>query len=333
MRLRLSILVLMISLFIASSAAALPYSALYVFGDSLSDQGNFFAVTADSPIGQRPPLEYTDGTNTGRFTNGLNYIDRLAAELGLASMPSRLGGTNFAYGGARAYYHPFLPPGIGSLEDQFATFSTLTGGNADPDALHVVWVGANDVADFLIGQPADEPAGEPVDLNRSLNTLVGVVDELALAGAKSILVPNIPDLGLVPRFMAISGEFSALATEASAAFNAGLESQLITLESTYSDVDFFRFDTFGFLQEVFNDPASSGFTNVTDPCYSEFVMPGGTTCVDPDEYLSWDGFHPTTAAHQILGTRMAATVVPEPSTGLLLAFGIIAIARVKRKND
>ncbi len=305
MKLRLSFIVLLFSFFIASSAAALPFSALYILGDSLSDQGNFFAATAGSPTGPTPPLEYTDGTNFGRFANGLNYIDRLAAELGLTSMPLLLGGTNFAFGGARATYHPFLPPGIGSLEEQFAIFSAFTGGIADPDALHVVWVGANDVADFL-------GFGDRVpDLNDSLDALAGVVEGLAMAGAKSILVPNVPDLGIVPRIMALTGGLpNPVATAASADFNAGLKSRLITLASAYDDVDFFRFDTFGFLQEVVADPGSLGFTNVADPCYSEFVMPGGTTCANPDEYLSWDGFHPTSAAHQILGVRMAVTVVP-----------------------
>ena len=62
-------------------AAAGPFSELFVFGDSLSDQGNVSLLTG----GLIPPNEYTDGTYHGRFTNGLNYIDRLAANLGLTS--------------------------------------------------------------------------------------------------------------------------------------------------------------------------------------------------------------------------------------------------------
>lgn len=47
---------------------------------------------------------YTDGTNTGRFTNGLNYADRLADSFGLTLTPSTppIGGNNYAHGGARS---------------------------------------------------------------------------------------------------------------------------------------------------------------------------------------------------------------------------------------
>ena len=55
------------------------YNDLVVLGDSLSDQGNVHTITGNFI----PPAEYTDGSNSGRFTNGLNYIDYLAPRLGL----------------------------------------------------------------------------------------------------------------------------------------------------------------------------------------------------------------------------------------------------------
>ena len=58
---------------VAPTLSAAPYSGLYVFGDSLSDQGNVSHIAG----GALPPGEYTDGTTSGRFTNGKNYIDYL----------------------------------------------------------------------------------------------------------------------------------------------------------------------------------------------------------------------------------------------------------------
>ena len=79
-------------LLVPTLAAAKPFtpSALFVFGDSLSDNGNGYPI-ANYPIS--PP-------NAQRWSNGPVAVDYLAAKLGLALTPSTQGGTNYAYGGA-----------------------------------------------------------------------------------------------------------------------------------------------------------------------------------------------------------------------------------------
>src|SRR5215471_17330655 len=83
---------------------ATAYSALYVFGDSLSDSGNnaivFAPNTTPVPISGNdfiPTFPYA----SGRYTNGPVWAQDFAAGLGLGVSPSLLGGTNFAFGGAR----------------------------------------------------------------------------------------------------------------------------------------------------------------------------------------------------------------------------------------
>ena len=74
------------------------YTSLTVFGDSLVDAGNIRALG----LGANPAQGYF----MGRFTNGYDYTDLLSIALfGTPTMPSLgplAGGTNFAYGGARA---------------------------------------------------------------------------------------------------------------------------------------------------------------------------------------------------------------------------------------
>jgi len=322
MKLRFIITLLLISVFITPITWASSFSGMYVFGDSLSDQGNFFTISSTTPpFEPTPPLEYSDGTNFGRFTNGLNYIDYLSTELGVPSTPVVTGGTNFAYGGARMTTHPYLP--FGSLWDQYNQYLAL--GISDPGALYVVWAGANDLADFLIS--GGQTPG-PID---SLAILISVVDGLALSGAKNILLPNIPDLGIVPMIMS-GGMRNQVATDLTESFNEGLELGVSSLEALYADVNFIRFDIFSILNQIFADPESAGFTNVHDAAYSEFVEPGGAVVPNPEEYLSWDGFHPTTAAHQIIAGQMARAVVPEPATMLLFGFGLLSMAGVSRRK-
>jgi phospholipase/lecithinase/hemolysin len=139
---RLAIVLLLLFPF---ASLAMPFSNMIVIGDSLSDQGNVAVIIG----GQIPPPEYTDGIVSGRFTNGLNYVDILAENLDLLVTPSVLGGNNFAYGGARTGSHPLAAFGaLSVLEQRDAYLDHLAGSTADPNALHVLWAGSNKSARY-----------------------------------------------------------------------------------------------------------------------------------------------------------------------------------------
>jgi len=72
-------------------------------------------------------------------------------------------------------------------------------------------------------------------------------------------------------------------------------------------VEFGRLDLFAFINDVVAQPEAYGLSNVTDPCLTFFVMED-PVCEDPDEYLFWDGIHPTRAAHRQLA-KEAVTIV------------------------
>ncbi|MGA7802033.1 MAG: SGNH/GDSL hydrolase family protein [Gammaproteobacteria bacterium] len=175
------------------AAYAVPFDNLYVFGDSLSDIGNDSLITG----GVVPPAEYTDGTTSGRFTNGRNYIDYLSQSLGPTVTPSVVGGTDYAYGGARTN-SANLPGAESLLQQRNSYLASLGGGSADPNALYIVWAGANNLSD-IIDQIYTNPSYNPTsDLATAATNLGSVVSSLAQAGAHNILVPNIPDLGIIP---------------------------------------------------------------------------------------------------------------------------------------
>ena len=110
----------------------------------------------------------------------------------------------------------------------------------------------------------------------------------------------------------------------SMAYNGGLASTLGTLEQLYTGLDIVAFDAFSNLDEIVANAAAYGFTTTTDRCSTgddTGFTGGGTVCANPDDYLWWDGIHPTSALHAILGQRMLRAV-PEPGTLLLMGLAL-----------
>jgi phospholipase/lecithinase/hemolysin len=318
----------------ASPVSAGPISAVYGFGDSLTDTGNI-DITSLGLIPLSP--DYFNG----RFSNGPIYIDYLAQAYGTQAAPALASGTNYALGGAEIVGTE--PPGINLQVNTFG--ASLGGGSADPDALYVVWGGGNDVRSAI---------GSGIDPNsfaaeRAAN-LSGIIGNLADAGAERILVPNLPDIGLTPEALGAGLQRSQSATALSLTFNAALNQALDQLE-VQRGIDLIRLDVNQLFQSALADPDAFGFTNVTDACFSGTAYSLGTVCANPDQYLFWDEFHPSAATHRILGDVAIAAVnaalsggsgtggsdpsvvaVPEPGTLGLLGTGMILLGVLVRQR-
>ena len=291
-------------------------SQIVVFGDSLSDTGNVFAASG----GVTPVPEYFNG----RFSNGPNWVERLAGAFGLPVVPSALGGTNNAFGGATTGGSGGSVP---SLLDQFAGYSAAHA-SADASALYVVWGGGNDMRDALLA-----PATIPTAITAAVANLQSILTGLNAKGAQRFLVPNLPNLGLIPEVSALGAAAVAGATSTSAGFNASLAAMLAGLaaDPTFTG-EIVPLDVFGILNNIVANPAAFGLTNVVDQCYSlDPQTTGGTICASPDNYLFWDGIHPTARGHFILG-NFAIQAVPEPATILIFVIGLLGLAMAARRT-
>ena len=226
-----------------------------------------------------------------------------------------------------------VPGALSILAQKDRFISDLVGGSADPNALFVVWAGANNLID-IVETAAANPSYDPTTaLTKAVTDVGTIVGDLAAKGARNILVPNLPDFGVLP--LVTGGRAtSSGATYLTIAFNSSLGSVLDGVEGFFSnlniDLNLVRFDTFGLFNAVLADPAAFGFSNTKNGCYSKFGEPGGTTCANPDEYVSWDGFHPTSALHSLLASRMASAV-PEPNIFVLIVIGVFSLGVIARR--
>jgi phospholipase/lecithinase/hemolysin len=297
---------LLILLTFGALAVAGPYTSVIVYGDSLSDNGNFFAATG------QPGAPYWQG----RRSNGPVAVENLANQLGaplvdLAWIGATTGVGNYGDKGTPTTAGAFGLPGMGTV----FTGSQAAIAPLAPTSLFVIWGGAND---FL--SPALEDGGDPLKTaDRAVADLVSIVNGVQGLGAKHILVPGIPDLGLTPYFQSIAqGAAGSFLTNY---FNTELAAALLPTGAIYVD-------TATLLRQMVAHPAAYGFTNVMDPCFD-----GTSVCANPNTYLFFDDFHPTAQANTFVADRFAAAAVPEPATYVLVASGFALAAFTRARTN
>lgn len=192
----------------------------------------------------------------------------------------------------------------------------LAKGAVDPHALYSVWAGANDL--FVQLGLAQTGAITPTQLQTNLATAaVQVVQQVGIlnaAGARYIMVFNLPDVGSTP-FGRGSGQGPSI-TALSSFFNSTLSTGLDALH-----VDVIRLNVFSLLNEVVADPAAFGFINASSPaCTVPSLLCTSSTLVAPNAaqtYVFADSVHPTTATHQVIADYAASVLEAPHKIGLL----------------
>lgn len=314
------------ALLIGSAAHAANFSAEYVFGDSLSDVGNVYLGSS----GSEPASPYVGG----QFSNGPVWVQDLAARLGLPALtPSLAGGTDYAFGGATTGSTSTNNPVVPNLEQQVDAFSS-GHASAPSDALYTFSIGANDLFAILkSGLTPQQAAGAAAAAAQVVASEAG---DLAAAGAKDLVLFDVPDLGVTPGITALGPAASAAATALSAFFDQQVLLDLAPIEAAGLTV--FDLNTYALIDEAVQDPSAFGFSNVTDPCWTGGFTgsaTGGSLCSTlpavQDTYLFWDDVHPTAAGQLLVADAALSALglpVPEPSTWamLLVGFGGLGFA-------
>lgn len=153
---------------------------------------------------------------------------------------------------------------------------------------------------------------------------VKLIGQLQAAGAKNILVFNLPNIGLTPSAAEQGASAAASLTGLSQIFNGQLNAGIAQLGKGIIPVD-----TYSLLNEVIADPSRYGFTNVTNEACGvgsssvqcgpqgsglPYTYAAGTN----QTYLFADGVHPTTGADVMLG-QYVVSILSAPGYASLLA--------------
>lgn len=247
----LLVIVFVLTLGFAGSASAQSFSDVVVFGDSLSDSGNA-ALANGLPAGNS-------------FTTNPDpvWAEIVAEAFGASGSNSLAGGPNYAFAGACV--NPATPctqDVVPTVTEQIGMHLSARGGSLDPGALYALWGGANDVADSAVN---DTPNALGHVL-AAADATVAQVRRLREAGARIVVVSNVPDISLTPYAVnlgpLVQGALGALSGE----YNRKLDAGIREGEDGVVPVNLHTL-----VREIAADPGAYGFTSVT-----------GTACGAPN---------------------------------------------------
>ena len=315
----------------AADARAQEYGSVVVFGDSLSDSGNVAQV-----LGLPPGTVFT--TNPDPV-----WAEIVEETFGAPGTHSFAGGSNYAVGGAcvdPAATCNFPVPRIG---DQIVLhLSRRPGGAADPAALYTVWGGANDIDTILDPNNGLQSVDPRTAVPQSARAMVDQIRRLREAGARHIVVFNLPDPGATPFATAAAQgnpQLPAALTGFAALYNRHLEEGLRSLGTGLIPVN-----VFALFNEAIENPAAYGFTNTRGTACSP-VGPdrnslacgpagsGSPSTYEPGAnrtHLFADLRHPGGAAQAMVASVVVSTLEAPVQVSLAGEAGVAAMSSHRR---
>ncbi len=303
------------SLAFSASARAQQFTDVVSFGDSLSDAGNVAALLgrpAGNSFTTNPDPVFTQIV-AGRFG-----FDQTNSGIPQPGVP--VTGDNYAWGGGCV--HPtgacINPFAFSRVDNQITAYLAGNSGRADANALYTYWGGANDIFARINGWT--DQAQIAADMTAIADAAAAQVGRLQDAGARYVLVLNLPDIGRTPDYAGTANAGNA--TFAVATYNDRFNQGLGALGDGIVPIN-----ANGLFDELLADPAAYGFSNVTDracnPPDSVSCGPEGSgqsSSYAPGTNQTWlfaDGVHPTGAAHALLAEVVLATLAAPQQVALL----------------
>jgi phospholipase/lecithinase/hemolysin len=275
---------------------------LVIFGDSLSDPGNFyvaFHLSTVAPYQWIPGAPYAIGAM--HFSNGATWIEQLARRLKVptdaaSALQSPDLSRNYAVGGARARAGAIGFPYF-DLGTQVSLFAAAAHGQAAPDALYVIEIGGNDERDALADLSVGDVAGAGAAIEEGVTSTANNIKALWSMGARRFLVITAPDLSLTPYVNSLGAPALGAAGLIASLYNGGLNQAVDALRAL-PGVNIRELDSNAVIESAMAAPHGE-LENFVTPCL-RFNTPVHAVCEEAEEHFFWDGIHPTTAGHALL---------------------------------
>ncbi|CAN6441410.1 unnamed protein product [Victoria cruziana] len=332
----------------AHSAAEETAQAMFVFGDSVFDNGNNIFLSTSLSKADYLPYGLDMGGPNGRFTNERNPADVLGMFVGLErSIPAFLDpkakgetiihGVNYASAGSGildstlnassiplntqiSYFGNTTLPELRSLMNESQLSSYLS------EAIFVINSGANDYEQSCFN--GDNSSAIYCSLS---DFTVYLADELTSQlrkmyslGARKFVLFGIQVIGCSPlaRTKSTSSGCMGDFNYAARLFNDLILNSIHNITQAIPGSSAVFVNSYGILDQFLGNPAAYGFTVTNASCcettsesYGIACLEGGTVCGNRSEYVFFDGVHPTERVYEAIASKaffsnLAAEVYP-----------------------
>ncbi|CAN6866166.1 unnamed protein product [Brassica oleracea] len=318
------------------------FPAMFVFGDSLVDNGNNNRLNSLARSNYLPyGIDFDGGQPTGRFSNGKTIVDFIGELLELPDIPAFMetidGGVNVLRGVNYASAAGGILEETGrhlgerfSMRRQVENFdktlmeisrgigSSVTEYMAK--SLVVVSLGNNDYINnylkpslFLTSSIYDPTSFADLLVSNFTSNLLELYDK----GFRKFVLAGVGPLGCIPDQLAARavppGQCVEAVNEMAELFNNRLKSLVDRLNSdnkTGRDAIFVYGNTYGAAVDILTNPIDYGFEVTDRGCCGVGRNGGEITCLPlavpcafRDRHVFWDAFHPTQAFNLIIALR------------------------------
>uniref|UniRef100_A0A803QC22 GDSL esterase/lipase n=1 Tax=Cannabis sativa TaxID=3483 RepID=A0A803QC22_CANSA len=309
----------------SSSEAHTTAPAMYVFGDSLVDVGNnnHLALSLAKANFPHNGVDFPGKKATGRFSEKVG-LPTSPPYLSLKSKKNTtllINGTSFASGGAGIFngtdevYRQSIP-----LTKQVQYYSIvhdklvqqLGPTSAEQHlskSLFSIVIGSNDLFGYFGSSKLRNRTTPQEYVEEMIVTIKEQLKKLHSYGARKFVVIGVGPIGCCPaqRRKSSSGDCFQEMNDWAIKYNDGLKSTLGELKSVLNNISYSYFETYDVLNNLVQQPASYGFTEVKSACcgLGKFrseapCLPISKYCSNRRDHVFWDLYHPTEATHSIL---------------------------------
>ncbi|KAM3342389.1 GDSL esterase/lipase isoform X2 [Capsicum galapagoense] len=316
--------------------------AMFIFGDSLIDNGNNNNLPSFAKANYFPYGIDFDGGPTGRFSNGYTMVDEIAELLGLPLIPAHSQassgdqmrfGVNYASAAAGILDNTgrnFVGriPFNQQIKNFESTLDQITDNLGAPDVaqalakcMFFVGMGSNDYLNNYLMPNYDTK--NHYNAQQFANLLVQQYTQQLMRlynlGARKFVIGGVGLMGCIPSILAqkntnvCSEEVNQLVLP----FSNNVKSMLSNLNVNLPGSKFIYIDIKNMFQDLLTNYRRYGFSVINRGCCGIgrnrgqiTCLPMQTPCPNRDQYIFWDAFHPTEAVN-ILFARKAFNGGPD----------------------